>query len=348
MKKRITFLLLLYASFAFSQEKRPYHVSGILAAGPSLGKLKNTGTDKFRLGQSYGLDLLAQIGYLWKEKIDLSVGAGIESFGQKFYHENFNYDMSYLGGYFRSDLQIIFPFERNKISNLSVGLGGGINNASYVELEHHEQDIDIYAHANKSLRYFIAPHIGFQQEIKGNHFTIAATFKRHIASVPLLEAVLFSTNAQAQYSFHGSYLGIYVKYDWHLNKKNKITNPKPLLAISPTILNRPTITKNHLKLSEQFIKIKVWDHSAIDGDTVSIRLNNDLILVRHLLKRKKKVIHLRIAEGEHLLTLMAHNQGTSGENTCAVIIKHGRRKDQFIFQTNQKRHESMKIEYRAD
>ncbi len=214
--------------------------------------------------------------------------------------------------------------------------------------EHHEQDIDIYAHANKSLRYFIAPHIGFQQEIKGNHFTIAATFKRHIASVPLLEAVLFSTNAQAQYSFHGSYLGIYVKYDWHLNKKNKITNPKPLLAISPTILNRPTITKNHLKLSEQFIKIKVWDHSAIDGDTVSIRLNNDLILVRHLLKRKKKVIHLRIAEGEHLLTLMAHNQGTSGENTCAVIIKHGRRKDQFIFQTNQKRHESMKIEYRAD
>lgn len=348
LKKKIIFLLLLYSSLTFSQEKSPFHVSGILAVGPSMGKIKNTGAEKFRLGQSYGFELLSQFGYIWNEKIDLSIGAGIESFGQNFHQENFNYDMLYIGGYLRSDLQIIFPLKRNKISNLSIGIGGGLHNVSDLDLERHEKDVDIYLHTNKGRRYFIAPHIGFQQEINGNHFTLAATFKRHIATTPLFEAMLSGANSQAQYEFHGSFLGLYIKYDWSFKKKDKVNQLKPLNTVSSSIINRPTIIKKRIKVSEHIIKIKVWDHSAIDGDTVSIRLNDNLLLVQHSLKRKKKVIRVQIEEGVHLLTLMAHNQGSSGENTCAVLIKHGRHKEKFIFKTNEKRHESMEIEYRAD
>ena len=329
--------------FSYGQQKSPFHFSGVMGVGPSLGKINNQEFRKFRMGQSSGVEFIPEFGYFWKERIDFSIGAGIESYLQNYYIDDFTYDVSYRGGILRADLQVIFPLKARKFSNLSIGIAGGHNQVRLVTLEHNERDIAVNLFTNKGHRYFIAPHIGFQQEFKGNYFTLAATFKRHIAPRPLMEADLTGNNAIAHYSFHGGYLGIYLKYDWHLNKKDRTTATIANSEVDKELIDRPTVTEKNLAVNRQLVKVKIWDHSRIDGDIISVKLNGNIVLVKHELIRKKKVLYLKLNEGINDLTIMAHNRGLFGENTCAVVVKHGAKKDRFIFNTNEKHHESMEI-----
>ncbi len=342
MKNNITFLFILCCLYTNGQQKSPFHFSGVMGAGPSLGIIKNQEPNKFRLGQSSGVEFITGFGYLWKEKIDFSIGAGIESYLQNYYLGNFTYDVSYLGLILRADLQLIIPRETKK-SDLSIGFGAGINNVGHTTLEHNERDVTVSLYTNKGLRYFFAPHFGLQQELKGNHLTVAATFKRHIAPKPIMEADLTANNASAHYSFHGSYLGVYLKFDYQLNKKDRTTPSINKKEIDKEIIERPSVKEKHLEVKDQYVKIKIWDHSRIDGDIISVKHNGNIILIKHELVRKKKVLHLKLEEGINDLTIMAHNRGLFGENTCAVIVKNGGQKNKFIFNTNEKHHETMEL-----
>ena len=141
-----------------------------------------------------------------------------------------------------------------------------------------------------------------------------------------MEADLTANNARANYSFHGSYLGVYLKFDYHLNKKDRTTPSINKKEIDIEIIERPTVKEKHLEIKDQYVKIKIWDHSRIDGDIISVKHNNNIILIEHELVRKKKVLHLKLKEGINDLTIMAHNRGLFGENTCAVIVKTWRAK----------------------
>ena len=298
------------------------------------------------MGIGFGIETVAQFGYRWKDKIDLSLGGGLEFYNQEFTNDQFKYQIAYIGTQFRGDLDFLFPLNNNKHSDLSIGVGGGMILTTDDNLTHSEHGFYVLTQSVKGQRYFVAPHIGFHQKIKDNHLTMSITFKRHIAPNPLYTVELIGPGATASNTFHGSYFGLHVKYDWMLNKRNKkpkLTPVIPTETLPPDLVNRPTKMTKHMKVSKRFVTIKLWDHSAIDGDTVSVQLNEDIILVAHMLKRRKKVLRVELDEGKNLLTLMAHNQGTSGENTCTVQIKHRGKKQRFVFKTNETRHETMEI-----
>ncbi len=72
--------------------------------------------------------------------------------------------------------------------------------------------------------------------------------------------------------------------------------------------------------SEQ-LTVKVWDHEKEDGDIVSIYLNGDLVLSKHLLTNATQEFDIELdPEKPNDFLLYAHNLGEVSPNTVAVEI----------------------------
>ncbi len=99
-----------------------------------------------------------------------------------------------------------------------------------------------------------------------------------------------------------------------------VLNNKHLLA--KNIPNPDTVfhTKNGS------INIEVFDNDKEDKDQISLFTNNDELLIdRYYLKKKKKTIQLTLKSKKTLLIFYAHNVGTKPPNTCTLNISDGKK-----------------------
>lgn len=72
------------------------------------------------------------------------------------------------------------------------------------------------------------------------------------------------------------------------------------------------------------IEIRVWDDKILDGDIISLYLNDSLILTNYEITKELKKINLTLPSGSvAYLTLYAHNLGTIPPNTANVSISDG-------------------------
>lgn len=91
----------------------------------------------------------------------------------------------------------------------------------------------------------------------------------------------------------------------------------------------PIKTENKLALGEPNLTITVWDNKIMDGDVISLYLNDSLVLENYSLDTIPKEIPVHIKKGEKTyLTLHAHNLGTVPPNTADIIISDGKKEYQ--------------------
>lgn len=76
-----------------------------------------------------------------------------------------------------------------------------------------------------------------------------------------------------------------------------------------------------IKLLGSKIEIEIWDHEEIDGDRVSLNLNNQWLCRNYEISAKKKVYYADLEEGDNILLFHAENLGKYPPNTCAMVIK---------------------------
>jgi hypothetical protein len=79
--------------------------------------------------------------------------------------------------------------------------------------------------------------------------------------------------------------------------------------------------QNVIKVKSEDISIYVWDDEMVDGDTISLYLNNQLIIDRKKIRTKKLKLNVSIKEGKNELRLFAHNLGSTPPNTAAILIE---------------------------
>jgi hypothetical protein len=101
------------------------------------------------------------------------------------------------------------------------------------------------------------------------------------------------------------------------------TKEKPVLTSVPQpILTRENPIVKQVETVPGEIMIDLYDNGEIDGDTVSIYHNNELIISRAGLSDKP--IHFRIkidaTRPHHELVMVANNLGSIPPNTSVMII----------------------------
>jgi hypothetical protein len=96
---------------------------------------------------------------------------------------------------------------------------------------------------------------------------------------------------------------------------------KPALSIEEMFVTRKKVLVTEIPLSGDSIELRFYDHAEIDGDSISLFLNNKLLQKNILLKATPYVVKLPVSElGEsNELIMVAENLGSIPPNTSLMI-----------------------------
>jgi hypothetical protein len=115
-------------------------------------------------------------------------------------------------------------------------------------------------------------------------------------------------------------------------RSSQIPLPKPILTRENPIVKQ-------IQMASGEITIDLYDNGIIDGDTVSIYHNNELIFSRAGLSDKPVEIKVKVdaQHPHHEIVMVAENLGTIPPNTSLMIVTEGtKRSEVFISSSEQK------------
>ena len=103
-----------------------------------------------------------------------------------------------------------------------------------------------------------------------------------------------------------------------------------------------------LYLSNRQISLSVWDNNKVDGDKVSIKLNDEWILSNYVITKKDRVLNLSLTGFENFLVLYAQNLGENPPNTAAFRIDDGEESHLIELNADFEKSEAILIRFRAN
>lgn len=115
--------------------------------------------------------------------------------------------------------------------------------------------------------------------------------------------------------------------------------PKVVIPAPPVIKNRTNELVKIFTVSSQEVTVKLFDNGEIDGDTISVYLDNKLVLSSKRLTASPLIVKIPMGEdnSEHELTMVAENLGTIPPNTSLMVVESGEQRfDVRITSTEQK------------
>ena len=109
------------------------------------------------------------------------------------------------------------------------------------------------------------------------------------------------------------------------------TKPEPIVSTLPERMNnrrvKPIRREHRLNMLSHQLTFEIWDAQVIDGDIVSIYINDTCIVNEYSITAEKKVVHFDAsAFKKAYLYLHAHNLGTIPPNTVTMTIADGEQK----------------------
>jgi len=109
-------------------------------------------------------------------------------------------------------------------------------------------------------------------------------------------------------------------------------------SIVPTsFLARENYILGTVYVANRNVTLSIWDHGQIDGDIVSIYVNDNLIIDTWELNGpdNKYEVDLKLDyNGYNYVLLYAHNEGDIPPNTVSIAIDDGISKDDFILESD--------------
>lgn len=129
---------------------------------------------------------------------------------------------------------------------------------------------------------------------------------------------------------------------------NVVKNDEPKRDTVPPkeIANRDLVVKDRVKVHSEKVKILIWDHQTVDGDRVSLNLNNEWILENYELQKEKYELEVELEEGLNTFVLHALNLGKYKPNTAALIVDDGHKRHRIILESNLNESGTLQITYK--
>lgn len=121
--------------------------------------------------------------------------------------------------------------------------------------------------------------------------------------------------------------------------------PEPQVAQTPTSIGgREVEVGETVKVNERVLTVSIWDGQVVDGDVISIFLNDKKVVDHAMLTAKPKVYEIELPEGkEHFLTVYADDFGKAEPNTAMVKIFDGQNERTINLVAGRTKQESIKI-----
>ena len=115
--------------------------------------------------------------------------------------------------------------------------------------------------------------------------------------------------------------------------------PRPIITTPDVLKNRSNELMKILIVNDPDVTVKLYDNGEIDGDTISVYMDQKLVLSSKGLSASPLTIKLKMDEdnAEHELVMVAENLGRIPPNTSLMIVESGEQRfDVRITSTEQK------------
>ncbi|HTL83499.1 MAG TPA: hypothetical protein VL651_17405, partial [Bacteroidia bacterium] len=147
------------------------------------------------------------------------------------------------------------------------------------------------------------------------------------------------STGKSNVTYNGSTIMLNLRYNFgvpikeHVHPIDSTKNKQPDL-LANQVNQRTMEVQSTVTTSRKKIKVKVWDRDEIDGDSITLTLNGEIVKEHISLRRHKKTYTLKLDSGDNYLVMYAENLGTVPPNTAAVIIKEGFKKRRLALQSD--------------
>ncbi len=128
------------------------------------------------------------------------------------------------------------------------------------------------------------------------------------------------------------------------NNELEITSTEEIKPMRSKFAGRTISYVKELEVDSEDIQIILWDHGRQDGDLVSIYLNGEEVIKKHLLTYREVLFEVKLdGTQKNDLFLYAHNLGRFPPNTVSIKIKDNSSTEEIVLNSDLKSCESVLI-----
>lgn len=324
MPRLLVFIYLLsYCLFARPQSNSKLAIGGKLGLGVHAFGTDNFGQEAVFTNPGTYISLEPSLTYRYKNSFSLAARGGLNLCTYSFIIPDVSYSVYYLG--WKSEVTASKYIETPTLpfDYLNFGASGGFQFLSDDSLSTGMGSFRGLSYTKASTPFYFAPHIGtFRREDRFS-YSLTLTYSYMFAYRGLIHFDMESNLVEAKAVHNGSYLGlnILIDYDLKLRRKDKPTPPPLIVELPEDAGDRDNDKQGDFETKSREIILKVWDHGQEDNDTLSILLNDKVILNKHMISHKKKKIKLTLQKGENIIKVIAHNEGQLKPNSATIQLK---------------------------
>jgi hypothetical protein len=143
---------------------------------------------------------------------------------------------------------------------------------------------------------------------------------------------------------------IMLKKTDHSDFEVDIDQSDTLAELQKTLRLQPRMTQllKTLVVDSPKIKIELYDDGVVDNDTISVFINNKLILYRQMLSEKPITIYFNaFPQTEYELLMYADNLGLIPPNTALMVVTAGSKRFEVFLSSSEQKSAAVKFIYRG-
>lgn len=309
--------------------------------GTDKAKITDPGTPSFTSTNWLALALDLGVSLTHRDRWGVSAIGVFAINGYNFQYDKIRYNLYHLTE--RAELQPwwLVPTGRGSRTKLKIGIGLGFSFQSGGSVSGSNRDLVSVASAPGRNSMFIAPDVSLFHFSKKNGFEIGLRYLYHLDRSAALTTTMTVGNNPTTASATNDYFGFVYRH--HIGFKKKQPPPTPIREVA--FEERDNDLLATLKAKSHRITIEVWDNAEVDGDTISVLLNDRYILFGHALTKRKKRIVIDLPSDYNLLEFVAHNEGRVAPNTASCAVNAGYGKQQLLIRTSNDRNTTVEINY---
>ena len=102
-----------------------------------------------------------------------------------------------------------------------------------------------------------------------------------------------------------------------------------------------------IKVDTGTLRLDFYDNAQIDGDSISVSVNNRVIVSNQLLGLKPITVYVKVdaSNPEQEVTMIGENLGTIPPNTALLIVTTGNKRYQLFLASNGKKNAQVRFIY---
>lgn len=223
-----------------------------------------------------------------------------------------------------------------------IGVAAGFTFQQADVLTRDEKGYQLVTAAPERMRPYIAPELGLIGSEGKDRYELTLRYVIHLDGKKAWETNAGNGTSAATYNASDNYLGLIARYHFGFKRKVPRVPPPALVPYE----ERETDTLVTMSSRQHRITMRLWDNAEVDGDTISVFLNDVPVLSGHMLTKKHVRLTLDLRRGTNYLMVVAHNEGTVPPNTATCIVRRGKGKEQLLIKTSHKQNQVVVIEQR--